>query len=206
MNDNLNNRTNKNRQRKSWAWEDKQLTLHSYFRSNPTLRGYRKRMIEIWQECAWFQTASQRLADQVRTIIKKGWFSDLEIQVICQKTIFRKYRKNILPKSSGDGVKSWSKKWQPREHNKKAEWISNLGKELDGLKEGLKAKAHIDLPRTTQKKSNWKTPGHDGIDGFWFKKFTSTHDRLALKRNGCLQESNRKDDQRKGHIDPKRPP
>ena len=38
-----------------------------------------KRMIEIWQGCASFQTTNQRLTDQVRIIIKKGWFSDLEI-------------------------------------------------------------------------------------------------------------------------------
>ena len=43
------------------------------------------RMIEIWQECTSFQTTNQRLADQVRTIIKKGWFSDPEIQEIHQK-------------------------------------------------------------------------------------------------------------------------
>ena len=43
-------------------------------------------MIEIWQECTSFQTTSQRLADQVRTIIKKGWFSDLKILEILQKT------------------------------------------------------------------------------------------------------------------------
>ena len=42
-------------------------------------------MIEIWQECASFQTTSQRLSDQVRTIIKKGWFSDREILEIHQK-------------------------------------------------------------------------------------------------------------------------
>ena len=36
-------------------------------------------MREIWQECSNFQTTSQRLADQVRTIINKDWFSDLEI-------------------------------------------------------------------------------------------------------------------------------
>ena len=59
--------------------------IHCYFRSNPTQRRYRKRMIEIWQECSNFQTTSQRLADQVRTIIKKGWFSDLEIIEIHQK-------------------------------------------------------------------------------------------------------------------------
>ena len=42
-------------------------------------------MIEIWQECTRFQTTSQRLANQVRTKIKKGWFFDLEILEIDQK-------------------------------------------------------------------------------------------------------------------------
>ena len=42
-------------------------------------------MMEIWQELSNFQTTSQRLADQVRTIIKKGWFSDLLIIKIHQK-------------------------------------------------------------------------------------------------------------------------
>ena len=42
-------------------------------------------MIEIWQECVSFQTTCQRLADQIRTIIKKGWFSDLGILETHQK-------------------------------------------------------------------------------------------------------------------------
>ncbi len=51
-----------------------------------------------------------------------------------------------------------------------------------------KAEIHIELLKKTLKKiSNWKTPGHDGIHGFWFKKFTSIHDRLALEMNRCLQ-------------------
>ena len=36
---------------------------------------------------------------------------------------------------------------------------------------------------------NWKMPGHDGIHGFWFKKSTCIHDRLALKMNRCLQDA-----------------
>ena len=31
--------------------------------------------------------------------------------------------------------------------------------------------------------SNWKTTGHDGIHGFWFKTFTTIHDRLAQEKN-----------------------
>ena len=49
---------------------------------------------------------------------------------------------------------------------------------------------HVDLLITTLKRiSNWKAPGHDGIHGFWFKKFTSIHDRLALEINRRLQDA-----------------
>ena len=54
--------------------------------------------------------------------------------------------------------------------------------------ESLKAETHSDLLKTALKKiSNWKTPGHDGIHGFLFKKFTSIHNRLAIEMNRCLQ-------------------
>ena len=82
----------------------------------------------------------------------------------------------------------WTKIWQPKQHNEKAEWINHITRELEQLEEGPKAEIHTDLLKTTLKKaSNWKTPGHDGIYGFWFKKFTSIHDRLALEMNKCLQ-------------------
>ena len=45
----------------------------------------------------------------------------------------------------------------------------------------------------TQKHINifkWKTPSHDGIHGFWFKKFTFINDRLALEMNRCIQQMN----------------
>ena len=74
-----------------------------------------------------------------------------------------------------------------KKHNEKAEWINNIKREL-GLEEGPKTEIHINLLKTTLKRtSNWKTPGHDGIHGFWFKKFTSFNGRLALGMNRCLQ-------------------
>ena len=65
-----------------------------------------------------------------------------------------------------------------------------MTRELEGLKEGPKVEIHIELLKKTLKKiSNWKTPVHDGIYGFWFKKFTSFHDTLALEMNRCLQDA-----------------
>ena len=55
--------------------------------------------MEIWQELSIFQTTSQRLANQVRTIMKKGWFSEFEIIEIHQK-INDQGRRNTLPDTS----------------------------------------------------------------------------------------------------------
>ena len=75
-----------------------------------------------------------------------------------------------------------------KKHNENAEWINNITRELEGLEEGPKTEIHIDLLKKTLKRiSNWKTPGHDGIHGFWFKKFTSIHGRPALEINRCLR-------------------
>ena len=63
-------------------------------------KGYRKRMMVIWPELSNFQTTSQRLADQVRTMIKKGWFTDLEILEIHQKIKDRQSSDNTLPGTS----------------------------------------------------------------------------------------------------------
>ena len=49
-----------------------------------------------------------------------------------------------------------------------------MGKELEGLEERPKAKIHLD---SLKKVSNWKTPGYDGIHGYWFKKFSSVNYR-----------------------------
>ena len=79
---------------------------------------------------------------------------------------------------------------------------NNMTKELEELEEGSKAEIYLYLVKTTLKNiSNWKTPVPDGIHVFWLKKFTSFHDRVALRRS----TRTRMDDQRTDHIDPKGP-
>ena len=68
-----------------------------------------------------------------------------------------------------------------------------MTREQEGLEEGPKAEIHLKLlkkkKKNIKKDINWKTPGHDRIHGFWFKKFTSIYDRLALEMNRCLQDA-----------------
>ena len=82
----------------------------------------------------------------------------------------------------------WNKIWPPKKHEKNAEWINNITRELEGLEEGPKMEIYVDLRKTTLKRiPNWKAPGHDRIHGFWFMKFTSIHGGQPLEMNRCLQ-------------------
>ena len=53
-----------------------------------------KRMIKIWTESARFNATSRRLAKQARMILKKGWFSDLELQEICKQVNREEYQQD----------------------------------------------------------------------------------------------------------------
>ena len=85
MNNELRNHINHKFMHKTRTREDNHLPIHCYFGSNPIQRGYTKKIIEIWQECASCQKTSQILADLVKIIIKNGWFSALEMLEIHHK-------------------------------------------------------------------------------------------------------------------------
>ena len=98
-----------------------------------------------------------------------------------------KHTTNRIPKKPNDFEQKYMAT-KKKKYDENAEWINNITRELEGLEEGPKAEILIDLLKTTLKKiPNWKAPGPDGIYGFWFKKFISIHDRVALERNRCLQ-------------------
>ena len=82
----------------------------------------------------------------------------------------------------------WTKIWQPKKHNQKSELITKWLKNQKGSKKAKSGNTHRFNLNNTEKISNWKMPGHDGIRGFWFKEFTSIHDRLALKWTDAYKE------------------
>ena len=52
-------------------WIDKEvnkLVMRCFCQSDPTRRGYRKRMIAAWRQIGTFEITEQRLADQARVI------------------------------------------------------------------------------------------------------------------------------------------
>ena len=113
--------------------------------------------------------------------------------------VTRKHTNNRMQKKPNDFGQKYGNQ---KKYNENAEWINNITRELEGLEEAPKTEINIDLHKTTLKRiSNWKAPGHDGIHGFWFKKFAYIHGRLTLER----RSSTWMDDKRKDYINPNGP-
>ena len=120
----------------------------------------------------------------------------------------REWAKPYQQPNAGETKRFWRKILEQKDHNKKAKWINNVETELRMLEEGPQVNIYPDGLKTTLKKiANWETPGIDDIHGFWSKRFTSIHDRLATEMNKCIQKTDtRMDDWNENHSDSKRPP
>ena len=64
-----------------------------------------------------------------------------------------------------------------------------MKKELNRVKKQEGIVLTMDKVKKQLKKvNNWKAPGPDGLHGFWLKKFTSCHERIAMGLQRCLME------------------
>ena len=87
-------------------------------------------------------------------------------------------------------LRFWSEIWDnPVRHNERAEWLNEVKKELHRVKKQEDIVLITDKVKKQLKKvNNWKAPGPDGLHGFWLKKFTSCHERIAMGLQRCLME------------------
>ena len=81
-----------------------------------------------------------------------------------QKRTFQNNERKFYQQLGGDDDKTyqlpdaketerfWTKIWQPKQHNEKAEWINHITRELEELEEGVKAEIHTDLLKMTLRK------------------------------------------------------
>ena len=72
--------------RRNWNKEVNKIVMRCFYRSEPTKRGYRKRVLSIWKELGVFEISEQRLADQARAIRTNGWLSEIELEEIQRNT------------------------------------------------------------------------------------------------------------------------
>ena len=59
-------------------------------------------------------------------------------------------------------------------------WLQRAKQELADVKKKEDIKITIkSIQKCVSDMSNWKAPGPDGLQGFWFKRMKNLHDRLA---------------------------
>lgn len=71
-------------------------------------------------------------------------------------------------------------------HNQNSEWLKELKKErAEARQEDIVITAEIVTARS-KKISNWKAPGPDSVKGYWIKKLTALHERMADHMNEMI--------------------
>ena len=84
--------------------------------------------------------------------------------------------------------KFWSGIWSvKKEHNKKADWLSDLKKEMVNLEQQNVVINEEKVKKHCRKMPNWKAPGHDGVQGFWITRLNKIHGRIAAQLNEILE-------------------
>ena len=120
-----------------------------------------------------------------------------------QNRLFESNQKKLFDELDGveretavpDGEEStcfWSNIWGKLvKHEENLEWLRNVEDELTEL--GVQDNIHIEVTKLktqVRKMPNWKSPGPDGVQGYWIKNLSNLHGNIALQLDRCLQENN----------------
>jgi len=83
----------------------------------------------------------------------------------------------------------WKGIWEKEvKHKEDAEWINEIETEVSRNltnQNELTVTTEI-LKKQANKLSNWKSPGPDGVQGYWIKNLTSLHPLMTALFNECL--------------------
>ena len=71
--------------RRKWSSQENKVVMECYLLSEPKVRGYRKRMLSLWQNRDMFWVTEQRLVDQANTILRNSWMTQLELEELERK-------------------------------------------------------------------------------------------------------------------------
>ena len=110
-----------------------------------------------------------------------------------QKRVYNEFNgqmgsnKGDIP-TTKESRKFWSGIWSvKKEHNKKADWLSDLKKQMVTLEQQNVVNNEEKVKKQCRKMPNWKAPGHDGVQGFWIKRQNKIHGRIAAQLNEILE-------------------
>ena len=86
----------------------------------------------------------------------------------------------------------WSNIWDNgKEHERNAEWLRNVRAEKDNMKRNDINITTGMIKEQVKKIPNWKSPGANGVQGYWLNKSTALREPMAKQMDNII--SNRDD-------------
>ena len=71
--------------RRKWTSQENKIIMECCLLSEPNIRGYRKRMLSLWQQKGMLWVSEQTIVDQANTVRRNSWMSELEIEDLERK-------------------------------------------------------------------------------------------------------------------------
>ena len=86
-----------------------------------------------------------------------------------------------------DSKQFWSNIWDnKKEHERNAEWLRELRTEKDNMTQNDINITTKMIKEQVKKILNWKSPGSDGVQGYWLKKLIALHERIAKQMDNII--------------------
>ena len=91
-------------------------------------------------------------------------------------------RESVIPDAEESGC-FWSDIWdQAVTHRENTDWLRRVKNELG--EPTVQDDKHIEMKKVRkqiQKMLKWKSPGPDGVQGYWIKNLSNLHNSIALQ-------------------------
>ena len=71
--------------RRKWTSQANNIVMKCYLLNEPKIRGYRKRILSLWQQKGMFWVSEKRLVDHANAISRDSWMTELEIEELERK-------------------------------------------------------------------------------------------------------------------------
>ena len=98
-----------------------------------------------------------------------------------------KQDETIIPNSE-DSIKFCSDIWSIiKEHNQRAEWLKSGREQFENVNSMEKVEISQEMVKMQcRRMPNRKSPGKDGVQGYWLKNLTLLHAHIAVQLNQIL--------------------
>ena len=95
-------------------------------------------------------------------------------------------QEGVIPDAE-DSKRFWNGIWgEEKLHNTEADWLKEIRQETDTNTQDNFCITRAMVNRQCRKIPNWKAPGPDGVQGYWLKKLSSLHERIAIELDNIL--------------------